>query len=78
MWYVYLLKCANDSVYTGCTSDIERRLNEHQSHKIHFTRDKTPVTLLSYTAFPDKYKAFEYEKYLKTGSGIAFRNRHLI
>jgi hypothetical protein len=29
-------------------------------------------------AFQDKYKAFEFEKYLKSGSGIAFRNRHLI
>ena len=60
------------------TSNIERRLTEHNTHKIHFTKDKTPVVLINYIAFSDKYKAFEFEKYLKSGSGIAFRKRHLI
>jgi putative endonuclease len=57
---------------------LDRRIKEHNSHKIHYTKDKTPVNLICYMAFIDKYKAFEFEKYLKTGSGIAFRNRHLI
>jgi len=78
MWFVYLIRCCDRSIYTGCTFDIERRLREHNSHKIHFTKDKTPVALLSYVSFSDKYKAFEFEKHLKSGSGIAFRNRHLI
>ena len=78
MWFVYILKCTNGSFYTGCTTDVARRLKEHESHKIHYTRDKTPVQLVTYIAFTDKYKAFEFEKYLKSGSGTAFRNRHLI
>ena len=78
MWFVYLLKCNNGCIYTGCTTDVTRRLKEHENHKIHFTRDKTPVTLVAYIAFADKYKAFEFEKYLKSGSGAAFRNKHLI
>lgn len=78
MWFVYILLCADSSFYTGCTTDITRRISEHNSHKVHFTRDKTPVSLVTYIVFQDKYKAFEFEKYLKTGSGIAFRNRHLI
>jgi predicted GIY-YIG superfamily endonuclease len=78
MWYVYILRCADGSPYIGCTNDIDRRIIDHNSHKVHFTKDKTPVSINTYIAFTDKYKAFEFEKYLKTGSGIAFRNRHLI
>jgi len=78
MWFVYILECYDGSLYVGCTNDIDRRIKEHNSHKIHFSKDKTPVSLITYFAFTDKFKALEFEKYLKTGSGIAFRNRHLI
>ena len=78
MWFVYILKCSDGSFYTGCTIDIDRRIKEHNNHKIHFSKDKTPGSLITYVAFTDKYRAFEFEKYLKTGSGIAFRNKHLI
>jgi len=78
MWYVYIPICSDRSPYVGCTSDIERRIHEHNAHKVHYTIDKTPVCLNTYIAFSDKYKAFEFEKYLKTWPGIAFRNRHLI
>jgi len=78
MWFVYILKCSDGSFYTGCTTDITRRIKEHNSHKIHYTRDKTPVSLISYVAFKVKYKAFEFEKYLKSGSCFAFRNKRLI
>jgi putative endonuclease len=74
----YILKCSDGTVYTGCTTDIDRRIDEHNSHKNYYTRDKTPVSLITYIAFTNKYKAFEFEKYLKSGSGFAFRNRHLI
>ncbi len=78
MWFVYILHCSDSSHYIGCTTDIERRVAEHNSHKVHYTKEKTPVCVKTYVAFNNKYKAFEFEKYLKTGSGIAFRNRHLI
>jgi putative endonuclease len=78
MWYVYILECADGSPYVGCTNDIDRRISDHNSHKVHYTKDKTPVFLNIYVAFKDKYKAFNFEKYLKSGSGIAFRNRHLL
>ena len=78
MWYVYILQCADSTFYFGCTSDINRRISEHNSHKIHYTRDKTPVKLITNISFTNKYKAFEFERYLKSGSGIAFRNKHLI
>ena len=78
MWFVYIVKCSNGSSYIGCTNNIDRRIKDHNSHKVHYTKDKTPVLLQTYIAFKNKYKAFEFEKYLKSGSGIAFRNRHLI
>ncbi|MGB4293325.1 MAG: GIY-YIG nuclease family protein [Bacteroidales bacterium] len=77
-WFVYILKCVNARYYTGLTRDIGRRLTEHNSGKVHYTKDKRPVELISFVAFTDKYKAVNFEKYLKSGSGIAFRNRHLI
>ncbi len=78
MWYVYILLCADGSFYTGCTTDVERIITEHNSHKVHYTKIRTPVILKTYLAFTDKYLAFEFEKYLKTGSGIAFRNKHFL
>ena len=78
IWYVYILKCRNGLAYVGHTTNLERRIKEHNSHKVHYTKDKTPVTLISFIGFTDKYKALMFEKYLKSGSGIAFKKRHLI
>ena len=78
MQYVYLLKCSNDEIYTGCTNNLKERIYRHQNGSVHYTKDKLPVKLITAIAFSDKYKAYHFEKYLKSGSGVAFRNRHLI
>lgn len=77
-WYVYILKCSNSSYYTGHTNDLGRRLVEHNTGKVSYTKDKRPVKLITFVAFTDKYKAFYFEKYLKSGSGISFRIRHFL
>jgi putative endonuclease len=77
MWYVYILFCIDGSFYTGCTNDLEQRLIRHNQGQVHFTKDKLPVKLCTYIAFSDKYKAFEFEKYLKSGSGRAFAQKRL-
>ena len=77
MWFVYILKGIDGSSYVGCTIDIDRRVAEHNSKKVSFTRDKTPLILVTYISFSDKYKAFEFEKYLKSGSGRAFLHKRL-
>jgi predicted GIY-YIG superfamily endonuclease len=69
--YVYILKCANGKYYSGCTKDLEDRLHRHNRGSVPATKKNRPVELITYIAFNDKYKAFEYEKYLKTGSGRA-------
>ncbi|MCO6488252.1 MAG: GIY-YIG nuclease family protein [Phaeodactylibacter sp.] len=78
MWFVYILKCADGKNYVGCTSDLEDRLNRHQSGHIAFTKTRLPVKLMTYIAFSDKYKAFDFEKYLKSGSGRAFMNKRFL
>ncbi|MFH1749441.1 MAG: GIY-YIG nuclease family protein [bacterium] len=42
------------------------------------TKGKRPISLVFYCAFPTKEQAVEFEKYLKSGSGQSFRNKHLI
>jgi putative endonuclease len=78
MWYVYILKCSDGSYYTGCTNNLEDRLKRHGKSEVHYTKDKLPVELITFIAFTDKYKAYDFEKYLKSGSGMAFRNKRLV
>ena len=78
MFYVYILRGKDDLPYTGCTQDLRARLEKHQSGYVPATRSRIPVELMFYCAFTDQYKAFEFEKYLKTGSGRAFMQKHLL
>jgi len=78
MHYVYLLRCSDNSIYTGCTSSLENRLERHRNGKVHYTKDKLPFELITFIAITEKHKAYQFEKYLKSGSGIAFRNKRLI
>jgi len=78
MYYVYLLRCADKTPYTGCTEDLKERIKRHESGYVPATANKLPVSLVGYIAVASKYKAFALEKYLKTGSGRAFLKRHLL
>lgn len=78
MYYVYLLKLNNNTVYTGFTKNLKTRLKEHSNGKSSHTSKFRPVKLIGYYTFITKLKALKFELYLKTGSGIAFRNKHLI
>jgi putative endonuclease len=78
MEYVYILKCADNTYYTGHTADLDERLQRHNKGEIIYTRPRRPVVLITYLAFSDKYKAINFEKYLKSGSGKAFAQKRLI
>ena len=78
MQFVYILKCNDDDLYIGCTENLELRLERHRKGSVPATAGRLPVELITYTAFKNKYNAFEFEKYLKSGSGHAFINKHLI
>ena len=48
-WTVYILRCADGSLYTGITRDVERRVAEHNSHRLlaaRYTRSRRPVVLV--------------------------------
>jgi putative endonuclease len=76
MHFVYSLKC-KDGYYIGCADDLVARLERHKNGYVPATKDRRPLELEFYIAVRDRYKAFELEKYLKSGSGRAFLNKHL-
>ena len=78
MWFVYILRCKDGNLYTGCTADINERLKRHNAGYVPATKLRLPVVLLTYIAFAEEHKAFAFEKYLKSGSGRAFLNKRLI
>ena len=75
---VYILKCADNTYYTGYTTNIKNRLKAHSNKEVHYTKDKLPVELIHISFFSDKQKAYNFERYLKSGSGIAFRNKRFV
>ncbi|HDQ26207.1 MAG TPA: GIY-YIG nuclease family protein [bacterium] len=66
-----------DKYYIGITEDVEKRLKSHNYGQSAHTLRFKPWKIISYTVFMDDSKAFEFEKYLKSGSGRAFANKHL-
>jgi putative endonuclease len=78
MYYVYILKLSNDDYYVGRTDDLKSRIKEHISGTERTTKQHLPCELVSYISFENRDKSFKFEKYLKTGSGLAFRKRHLV
>lgn len=64
--YAYVLKCADDTLYTGWTNDIEKRLKAHNDGKGgKYTRSRLPCKLFYYEEFEDKIKAQKREWEIK-------------
>jgi len=64
--YVYILRCADDTLYTGWTDDPARRLNTHNAGKgARYTRSRLPVTLVYCEQQPDKNAALRREIQIK-------------
>ena len=78
MHYVYILVLENGQHYTGCTEDLIARLTKHKHHAVPTTSRVRPEELEFYAAFKTKEKAYDFEKYLKSSSGFAFRNKRLM
>ena len=77
-YFVYILKCSDGSFYTGLSNNLKRRLKEHEEGKSVNTKNLRPIELVFYSCFKARHLAAEFEQYLKTHSGIAFRNKHLV
>lgn len=66
MNYTYILECADKSLYTGWTNNLERRLKAHNSGKgAKYTRGRGPVKLVYYQCFEEKSDALKREHEIK-------------
>ena len=74
-WRVYLLRCSDDSLYCGVTTDVDRRLSEHNSNVgARYTRSRLPVRLvwssgelIKSEAFKEEYRIKRLSKTMKEG-----------
>ena len=66
-WSVYILKCADTSLYTGVTTDTQRRVQEHNQGKLgaKYTRARRPVELLYSEECEDRSEACKREAAIK-------------
>jgi putative endonuclease len=79
VYYVYILELQDNSFYIGYSSDLKQRVSAHIAGEAKYTKSRgTYSSLLFYAAFRLKSKALQFEKYLKSSSGFAFRNKHFL
>lgn len=66
MWYVYIVKCRDNTLYTGITTDIKRRIKEHNGKKgAVYTRTRVPVKLVYKENRRNLSQALKREAYIK-------------
>ena len=78
-YYVYMLSdsATRTHHYVGMTEDVERRLAKHNAGQVPHTSKFAPWTIDAAIAVRGKMTAAQLERYLKSGSGRAFANKHL-
>jgi putative endonuclease len=66
-YFLYILRCSDDTLYTGITTDIQRRLEEHNSSAkgAKYTRSRRPVALVYTEEFEDRSSASKREYIIK-------------
>ena len=67
-WFVYIVKCADASLYTGITNDIERRINAHNNDNrtaSAYTRSRRPVELVYQESYQTRTQASKREYQIK-------------
>jgi len=76
MFYTYILRNEiTGRYYIGFTPDLKNRIKKHQFGKVQSTKSNLNYKLEWYCAFKTQKQALEFERYLKTGSGIAFMKK---
>ena len=66
-WYLYVVRCADDSLYTGVTTNLKRRLHEHNSTKrgAKYTKTRRPVNLVYFEEYESRSAAQSAESFFK-------------
>lgn len=65
-WYVYILRCSDDTLYTGCTNDLQKRLAAHnQGQGAKYTRVRRPCTMVYHESAADRSAALRREAAIK-------------
>lgn len=65
-WFVYLLKCADDTLYCGITNNLDKRIKTHNSGKgAKYTKGRCPVILIKHFEVVDKSAALKLEYKIK-------------
>ncbi len=78
MHYVYILQSLKDnSLYTGFTSNLKKRISQHKNGLNPSTKYKRPLKLIYYEAYLNKGDAINREKFLKSGSGKKYLDKQL-
>lgn len=76
MYYTYILQnTITNRYYVGYTPDLKNRLRKHQDGQVLSTKSNRNYQLEWYCAFKTRNQALDFERYLKTGSGIAFMKK---
>ncbi len=67
MYYIYIIQCADNTLYTGISTELERRIEEHNSSDkgAKYTRVRRPVTLVYSEEYPDRSSASKREYEIK-------------
>ena len=69
VWYLYIAKCKDDSLYTGITKDLKRRIWEHNNDNSlgsKYVRYRRPVKLIYFEKFESQTKAAKRERIIKS------------
>ena len=67
-WYLYVVKCSDNTLYTGVTTNLDRRLNEHNTSPkgAKYTRKRRPVVLVYSKHYTDRSQAQKAEHQFKS------------
>jgi len=77
-FFIYAIRCDNDSIYIGQTQDLQKRWQEHLAgHAADWTSQHKPVLIVHYEEYSSREEAVAREKWLKTGFGRKWLRREI-
>lgn len=74
-YWVYVIKCKDNSFYIGQTNNLPRRFNEHCNGWVEWTKSRMPIEVIHIESFPSREEAVQREQNLKTGFGRKWLKR---